>query len=52
MSRPKLAPYQVIEIRRRYVPGKLGFAQLAREYGVSIRAIADIVHYRSWKDVA
>jgi len=47
----KLTERQVAEIRGRYVPGKYGFGAhaLAKEYGISKRAMQAILRGESWK---
>lgn len=44
----KLTAEQVLEIRARYIPQKVGINQLAREYGVSGPTIHAIIHRRKW----
>lgn len=39
---------QVMEIRRKYLPGIVGSKQLAKEYGVSYGTIGDIVTGKTW----
>lgn len=48
----KLTEAQVAEIRRRYVPRKVGLQQLADEYGVGTSAIHRIVKGTHWRNVA
>ena len=43
-----LTEAQVREIRRRYVPNVVTMSMLAAEYGVSLSAIAHIIHRTSW----
>lgn len=45
----KLTREQVEQIRARYVPRKVGLAQLAKEYGVGTSAIHRIVRGTHWK---
>lgn len=40
---------QVLEIRRKYLPGIVGAKQLAKEYGVAHSTIAGIVTGRTWQ---
>jgi hypothetical protein len=47
----RLTEAQVREIRARYVPRKVSFARLGKEYGVSDVAIEYVVHRRTWKHV-
>lgn len=48
-GRPKLTEQQVYDIRTRYT-GKYGEqTQLAQHYGVSVQAIANIIHRKKWK---
>lgn len=47
----RLTEAQVREIRARYVPGVVGLGRLGKEFGVTLQAIAAIVHRRSWKHV-
>lgn len=46
-GKAKLTEQVVIEVRRRAATG-LSLAALAREYGVSRQAIADVIRRRSW----
>lgn len=46
----KLTWSQVKEIRGKYEPGKTTYKKLAREYGVSIGAICDIVNNETFRD--
>jgi hypothetical protein len=45
----KLTEAQVLEIRRRYVPGVVTQRELSQEFGVCIPQISDIVNGREWK---
>lgn len=45
----KLTAAQVQEIRRLYATGKTSHQRLAQQFGVSPRAIAFILKYRTWK---
>jgi Predicted DNA binding protein len=46
-----LTPEQVREIRKRYVPRKVTLEFLAKEFGVTMAAIHDIIRGRSWKNL-
>jgi DNA invertase Pin-like site-specific DNA recombinase len=48
----KLTAAQVAEIRRTYDGRRGSQTRIAREFGVSIATIHDIVHGRSWKEAA
>ncbi len=48
----KLTEVQVIEIRSRYVPGKVTYEQLGREYGMAGGTIRDIVTRKTWKHLS
>ncbi len=41
---------RVREMRRLYVPGKVGYKRLAKQFGISIGAAHCIVKGRTWKD--
>jgi hypothetical protein len=45
----KLTEKQVLEIRSKFIPRVYGRKHLAKEYGVSILTIKDIIQKRSWK---
>lgn len=47
----KLTEKQVLEIRARYVPRKVGLEFLAKEYGVSFSNIHRIVKRQNWRNV-
>jgi group I intron endonuclease len=47
--RAKLTWGKVREIRARYIPFKVSFPRLAKEYGVGITTIRHIVNDRTWK---
>jgi hypothetical protein len=47
----KLTERQVREIRSKYVPRRMSFAMLAKEYGVSYYAIWGIVNGKTWKHI-
>jgi hypothetical protein len=51
-TQSKLTEAQVVEIRSRYVPRKVGYERLAREYGVSMATVHEIVERRIWRHVA
>jgi len=44
----KLNAKEVLEIKGRYVRGKLGSKRLAKQYGISRSEIRNIVHGRKW----
>ena len=46
-----LHPDQVLDIRNRYAAGKIGASALAREFGVTKRAIQLIVRGKNWQHV-
>ena len=46
----KLNDNQVAEIRQKFIPRKYSQRKLAKEYGVSQRAIWNILHNVSWND--
>lgn len=48
----KLTVSKVIQIRKSYASGKVFQQELAKELGVSVATISDIVTKRSWKHVA
>lgn len=48
----KLTPLDVVEIRRRFDSGGSDIGVLSREYNVSIFAIKQIVHRKSWRNIA
>jgi len=50
-SNVKLNDEKVIEIRRRYMPGRGNMSALAREFGVSVANIHSIVHRNRWKHI-
>lgn len=43
-----LTDQQILEIRRRYIPGQVTQIELAKEYGISKRFLWDIVTRRRW----
>lgn len=43
--RAKLTDAQVARIRRRYIPGIVGYVVLAKEEGCSVSTVRDIVKY-------
>jgi hypothetical protein len=43
--RAKLTDAQVARIRRRYIPGVVGYVVLAKEEGCSVSTVRDIVKY-------
>lgn len=45
--RAKLTDAQVAAIRQAYVPGKVGYLRLSRQFGVSQSTIRDILTYRT-----
>jgi len=47
----KLTEKDVMEIRRRHQPYKVGFGKLAKEYGVDKKLIINIVKRQIWKHV-
>ena len=47
----KLTGEHVAEIRRAYVKGIVGVPRLAKRYGVSQRAIRQIIHRQTWRHV-
>jgi hypothetical protein len=47
----KLAPTDVLSIRRKYESGAWSQGQLARDYGVSLNTIGKIVRYEAWHDL-
>jgi len=47
----KLTTAQVLEIRALHVPGKCGYKQLGKRYGVSWEAIRNIVKRKVWEHV-
>lgn len=51
VKRSKLNNQKVLEIKRKYIPGKYGTGRLAKEYGVSQRAIYALVSGQTWKHV-
>lgn len=46
-----LTEAQVMEIRRKYLPGIVGTKQLAKEYGVGHTTIAGIVAGKTWQHI-
>jgi DNA invertase Pin-like site-specific DNA recombinase len=46
-----LTEAQVIEIRKKYLPGLVGTKHLAKEYGVGNSTIAGIVTGKSWQHI-
>lgn len=53
-SQAKLSSESVKYIREHYIPYDKNFSlnALAKKFGVTKQAIIDVVHYRSWKNVA
>ena len=47
----KLTQQQVNEIRGRYVPHKVGYAVLGREYGVDESTVYCVVRGKTWRNV-
>lgn len=47
----KLTWADVLEIRRKYVPHKYTAPKLAKEYGVSLISIREIIAFKTWRDV-
>ena len=47
-GKAKLVDFDVLEIRRTYAAGGTSQRKLAAEYGVSRKAIFDIIHRRRW----
>lgn len=47
----KLTETQVIEIRQRYIKGKVGCYNLARQFNVAPTTISDIVNKRTWRHI-
>lgn len=47
----KLTEAQVLEIRRRYVPYRVGYNKLAKEFGVSADMVQRIVLRQNWTHI-
>lgn len=51
-GRAKLNPVAVAQIRRRYDTGKFAMSVLARQFGVSEKAIHNAIRRKHWRDVS
>jgi hypothetical protein len=47
----KLNEEAVRDIRRRYRPGWISYADLGEKYGVTLQLIAKVVHRQAWSHV-
>lgn len=47
----KLSAEQVLEIRRRYVKGKVGAPTLAKEFGLNTKTVQQIVKRQVWRHI-
>ena len=47
LRRAKLTHEQAQEVRAKYIPGVYGYARIAKEYDVSVDAIAQIIRGKS-----
>lgn len=50
-SQAKLTEKDVLEIRKKYMPGKYGYVKLSREYGVHDKTIRKIINRTSWSHI-
>lgn len=50
-KKSKLKKYQVLEIRKKYIPFLYSYRKLGKEYGVSKGAIKEIIKLRNWKHI-
>jgi NUMOD4 motif-containing protein/HNH endonuclease len=50
-TKAKLTAADVLSIRETYLRGGISMRQLAQQYGVDGKAICDVVHRKSWKNV-
>lgn len=46
-----LTEAQVVEIRQKYQPGKVGYKTLAVEYGVDKQTVCHVIRRRTWKHI-
>lgn len=47
----KLTAQQVTEIRKKYIPYKVTYKMLAKEYGVHLNTIHELINNKTWREV-
>lgn len=50
-AKAKLTEKQVLEIRKKYIPGIYGSRQMHKQYGVTRELIQQILHRKIWKHI-